>query len=238
MGSRAGAVGLPVACAGRLAAREDVRFGCLVRLAMAAEGSTGPRSDRGCAPANRPALDSTNPPSEAVLTDIDALVSANIGPIVGGLVIVVLALAFAVVGLIRRVRSLGRRLESLTQGSDESSLEAVLGWHLERVKQVVADVQTVAARTAVVERDLQSSFGRIGLVRYNPFEDTGGNQSFALAMLDGRGDGFVVSSLHARAGTRVYAKAIGGGASEAALSDEEGEALRLALAKPIPGGSA
>ena len=57
-------------------------------------------------------------------------------------------------------------------------------------------------------------------------------------MLDGRGDGFIVSSLHARAGTRVYAKAIAGGGSEAALSDEEGEALRLALAKPVPGGSA
>jgi len=140
---------------------------------MAAEGSTGPPADPWCAPANRPALDSTNPPSEAVLTDIDALVSANIGLIVGGLVVVVLALAFAVVGLIRRVRGLGRRLESLTQGSDESSLEAVLGSHLERVRQVVTDVGAVAARTAVVERDLQRSFGRIGLVRFNPFEDTG-----------------------------------------------------------------
>jgi hypothetical protein len=136
------------------------------------------------------------------------------------------------------VRSLGRRLESLTQGSGESSLEGVLGSHLERVRKVVDDVDAVTARTAVVERDLQASFGRIGLVRFNPFEDTGGNQSFALAMLDGRGDGFVVSSLHARAGTRVYAKAITGGSSEAALSDEEGEALRLALAKPVPGGSA
>ena len=144
----------------------------------------------------------------------------------------------AVVGLIRRVRSLGRRLASLTQGSDESSLEAVLGSHLERVKQVVSDVDRVAARTAAVERDLQGSLGRVGLVRFNPFDDTGGNQSFALAMLDGRGDGFVVSSLHARAGTRVYAKAIAGGTSEAALSDEEGEAVRLALAKPAPGGPA
>jgi hypothetical protein len=152
-------------------------------------------------------------------------------------VVVVLALAIAVVGLIRRVRKLSRRLESLTQGSNESSLEAVLGQHLERVRQAIRDVDVVAARTAVLERDLVSSFGRIGLVRFNPFEDTGGNQSFALAMLDGRGDGFVVSSLHARAGTRVYAKAIAAGNSEAALSDEESAALKQALAKPVPGGS-
>ena len=142
------------------------------------------------------------------------------------------------VGLIRRVRRLGARLESITQGSDEQSLEAVLGSHLDRVRQVVKDVDTVAARAAVIERDLQGTFGRIGLVRFNPFEDTGGNQSFALALLDGRGDGIVVSSLHARAGTRVYAKAISSGASESALSDEEAEALRQALAKPVPGGLA
>jgi uncharacterized protein DUF4446 len=139
-----------------------------------------------------------------------------------------------VVGLIRRVRGLGRRLESLTQGSDESSLEAVLGSHLERVRQVVTEVGAVAARTSAVERDLQRSFGRIGLVRFNPFEDTGGNQSFALALLDASSTGFILSSLHSRTGTRVYAKAITDGRSDGALSDEEGEALRLALAGPPP----
>jgi uncharacterized protein DUF4446 len=149
----------------------------------------------------------------------------------------VLLLAAAVVGLIRRVRRLGRRLESLTRGGDESSLEDVLGSHLDRVSQVVREVEGVSARTTTVERDLARTFSRIGLVRFNPFEDTGGNQSFALAMLDGHGDGFVVSSLHARAGTRLYAKAVSGGTSDAALSDEEGEALRQAMARPAPGAT-
>ena len=178
------------------------------------------------------------PAQEDIPIDLDALVSANIGPIVVGLIVVVLALVLAVVGLIRRARKLGRRLESITRGSDEGSLEAVLGTHLERVRQVVHDVDTLAARTAVIERDLIGSLGRVGLVRFNPFEDTGGNQSFALALLDGRGDGFIVSSLHARTGTRLYAKAVAGGASETALSEEESEALRQALAKPAPGAAA
>ncbi len=143
----------------------------------------------------------------------------------------------AVVGLIRRTGRLARRLDSITGGSDQQSLEAVLGSHLERVRQVVRDVETVGARTSVIERDLQGSFGRVGLVRYNPFEDTGGNQSFALALLDGRGDGFVVSSLHSRTGTRIYAKAIAAGASDTALSEEESAALRQALAKPAPGAT-
>jgi len=153
-------------------------------------------------------------------------------------VVVVLALVLAVVGLIRRARTLGRRLDSLTRGSDAQSLEAVLGSHLERVRQVVSEVGRVEARTAIIERDLLATFGRVGLVRFNPFEDTGGNQSFALALLDGRGDGFVISSLHARAGTRVYAKAIVHGSSETALSSEESDALRIALAKPVPGAAA
>jgi len=72
----------------------------------------------------------------------------------------------------------------------------------------------------------------VGLVRFNPFEDTGGNQSFALALTDATGNGFVVSSLHTRTGTRVYAKAIADGRSDGALSEEETEALRRAMAAP------
>jgi hypothetical protein len=153
-------------------------------------------------------------------------------------VIVVLTLAAAVVGLIRRSRNLSRRIESLTRGGDESSLEDVLGSHLDQVRKVVRAVEGLSARTTSVERDLLGAFSRVGLVRFNPFEgDTGGNQSFAVALLDGRGDGFVVSSLHARAVTRMYAKAIAAGASEAALSDEESQALGQALAKPAPGST-
>jgi hypothetical protein len=186
--------------------------------------STGGRLDR--------------PAPEAALNDLNALVSAYIGPIVAGFLVVVLALVIAVVGLIRRSRKLSRRLESLTRGGDEQSLEDVLGAHLDRVRKVVQDIETVNARATALERELQGSFSRVGLVRFNPFEgDTGGNQSFALALLDGRGDGFVVSSLHARAVTRMYAKAIANGTTEAALSDEESQALRLALAKPAPGST-
>jgi hypothetical protein len=98
-------------------------------------------------------------------------------------------------------------------------------------------VDEVAARAAVVEAAQRRAFQRIGLVRFNPFEDTGGNQSFALALLDQAGDGFVISSLHARAGTRVYGKAVAKGTSESNLSAEESEALRLALAMGPPAAS-
>ena len=150
---------------------------------------------------------------------------------------VLILLVLIVVGW-RRTRRLGARLDSLTRGSDERSLEAILEAHLTRVHQVVRELGEVEVRTAILERDLQRTFARVGLVRYNPFEDTGGNQSFALALLDAHGDGFVISSLHARNQTRVYAKGVKGGRSDSAVSDEEAEALRLAMLPPAVAGPA
>ena len=87
--------------------------------------------------------------------------------------------------------------------------------HIDQVYDVAKRLDDVTARTAVLEAAQRRAFQRLGLVRYNPFEDTGGNQSFALALLDADGDGWVLSSLHARNGTRIYAKVIAGGKSDA-----------------------
>jgi hypothetical protein len=134
----------------------------------------------------------------------------------------------------RRIGGLRRRLDRLTRGSDGDSVEAVLDAHLDKVFQVSRDLDELAARSAILEGNMRRAFQRIGVVRFNPFEDTGGNQSFAVAVLDAQGDGFVLSSLHARGGTRVYAKALRNGTSDAALSAEETEALRQALSADRP----
>lgn len=164
--------------------------------------------------------------------DLDAIVRDNLGSVVAVLAIAVLLLLVLAIVEALRIGRLKARLASLTRGSDERSLEAILEAHLTRVHEVVRDIDAVEARTAVLERDLKLAFSRVGLVRFNPFEDTGGNQSFALALLDAHGDGFVMSSLHARSMTRVYAKSVAGGRAEAALSDEEAQALRIATAPP------
>ena len=69
---------------------------------------------------------------------------------------------------------------------------------------------------------------KVGLVRFNPFADTGGNISFAIALLDGRGNGIVISSLHGREGTRIYAKPVEKGESKHHLTGEEKEAITQA----------
>ncbi len=164
------------------------------------------------------------------MDDLNQLVIDNAGAIALVLGLVCLVLLVAVLLLVRRTSRLDQRLAGMTRGGDGKSLESTLEAHLDKVYAVARQVDELGARTTVLERTQTFAFQRHGLVRYNPFEDTGGNQSFALALLDQHGDGFVISSLHTRTATRVYGKAINGGKAEAALSDEEAEALRLALA--------
>ncbi|MEA2621761.1 MAG: hypothetical protein QOH61_671 [Chloroflexota bacterium] len=112
---------------------------------------------------------------------------------------------------------------------DDPALDQILSAQMQRLDALVKDVQGLGARTRSVETVSRQAVQSMGLVRFNPFrEDTGGNLSFALAMLDADDNGIVISSLHSRQTTRVYLKAITAGRADAALSDEESEALRQA----------
>lgn len=145
-----------------------------------------------------------------------------------------LLLLLLVVVQARRIGGLRRRVDGLTRGVEGQSLDAVLHAHLDKVIEVGRELDVLSARSAVQEAVGRRSIQRVGLVRFNPFEDTGGNQSFAIALIDGAGSGIIVSSLHSRTGTRVYAKAVTDGRAEAALSQEETDALGRALAAPAP----
>jgi hypothetical protein len=158
------------------------------------------------------------------------LLRPYLGEIVAVLVAIVVALLVAIAFLARRTRRIEARLAGLTRGADGRSLESILDLRLDRVDDVSRELDEIAARMAVLEGAQRRAFQRVGLVRFNPFEETGGNQSFALALLDAAGDGWVLSSLHARSGTRVYAKSIKAGRGDAALSDEETEAIQQATA--------
>jgi hypothetical protein len=164
--------------------------------------------------------------------DLNAAVAPYVGVAIVGLVVAILVLLVVALLLARRIGRLRRRLDGITRGAEGMSLDAVLDAHVSKVYAVARELDELSARSAVLEAAGRRAIQRVGLVRFNPFEDTGGNQSFALALTDAAGDGFVVSSLHSRTGTRVYAKAITAGRADGALSDEETEALRLATTQP------
>lgn len=76
---------------------------------------------------------------------------------------------------------------------------------------------------------------KVGIIRFNPFSDTGGNQSFSIVLLNSNDDGVIITSLYSREGNRVYGKPIRGGTSEYPLSNEEKEAIEKAKAEKNEG---
>ena len=77
-------------------------------------------------------------------------------------------------------------------------------------------------------KDIRANIQKVGFLRFNPFDDAGGNISFCLALLNAADEGIVISSLHGRDGTRVYAKAVKAGLSESKLTEEEEAAIKNA----------
>jgi hypothetical protein len=130
-----------------------------------------------------------------------------------------------------RVRHLSRQVTALTRGVEGQNLEGVLTAHLETVAQTVRRMETLEQAVGILQAQMPSCLSQVSLVRYDAFEDVGGEQSFSLALLDGQGDGVVLTSVYSRMDVRVYAKAIRNGQASHALSEEERRALRTVAAR-------
>ena len=111
-------------------------------------------------------------------------------------------------------------------------LRGVLEGQARQIQRLEAAVKSLSATDRRQEGLLEGAVRRVGLVRYDAFEDVGGRLSFSCALLDARGNGVVVTSINGRQDTRVYAKPIVEAASHYNLSIEEEEAIRQALAEP------
>jgi Protein of unknown function (DUF4446) len=127
-----------------------------------------------------------------------------------------------------RLRRVENRYRTLTAGTSAGNLEDVLEDHVRQVHRATERVAELDELTHQVERDSRSHIQRLGFLRFNPFRDSGGDQSFAIAMADRDGNGVVISGLHGRDATRVYAKPLAGWESVYPLTDEEQQAIRRA----------
>jgi uncharacterized protein DUF4446 len=142
----------------------------------------------------------------------------------------VLVLVVWVALLQRSEASLRRRLRRVLPSGEATSLDQVLEGQLARLETLSQRLDALNKLQHELEEITQRSIQKVGVVRYNPFSDTGGDQSFAIALLDSLGNGVVVSSLHSRTDTRVFAKQVQAGRSRYPLSDEEQDAIKKALA--------
>ena len=112
--------------------------------------------------------------------------------------------------------------------SGRGSLDDLLDRQLAELAENRAKMDALMAAVERVEGTYAHALQRIGIVRFNPFDDSGGDQSFSVALLDGDENGVVLTSIFARTQCRVYAKPIEKGHSRYQLSAEEEEAVRLA----------
>ncbi|OGE37205.1 hypothetical protein A3B45_05300 [Candidatus Daviesbacteria bacterium RIFCSPLOWO2_01_FULL_39_12] len=120
--------------------------------------------------------------------------------------------------------------KSLFPKGEERDIRIKFKELLQQVLDVKGDVGRFDSRLANFESAQIKHVQKVALKRYNPYQETGGDQSFSLALLDKEGDGFVLTSLHARAGTRVFAKPIKQGLSDVyQLSKEEQETIEEAM---------
>jgi len=105
----------------------------------------------------------------------------------------------------------------------------------ENLKEILSQFQELKGNFEKISKELENlkkenkfNIQKFGIVRFNPFKEIGGNQSFSIALLDGRDDGIVITSLYTKEGNRIFGKPIKGGKSEYLLSEEEKEAIKIA----------
>ncbi len=118
--------------------------------------------------------------------------------------------------------------KKLSRGVEVADLKKVLGNIFEQESQNGKSISNLDKRISYLEEDSKLHIQKIGLVRFNPFRELGGDHSFSLAVLDAEDSGVIITSLHTRDRTRVYMKDIKKGKTSFELSVDEKKALSSA----------
>ncbi len=125
-----------------------------------------------------------------------------------------------------RLRRLSRQMSALSRGVEGRNLEELLVGHMDTVAETVRRMDVLEQAVAVLQAQIPGCLQRVNMVRYDAFDDVGGEMSFSLAMLNATGDGIVLTSVYSRNDVRVYAKSVRNGRASHALSREEERVLR------------
>ncbi|WP_309123361.1 DUF4446 family protein [Paenibacillus sp.] len=152
------------------------------------------------------------------------------GWISAGTVLIVLLFVLWIAALVR-IGRLKRRLNAFVDGSGMPDLESVMRQMHERMNALTSKAEAHAHSIEKLEARSGRMKSNVGVVRYNPFDDRGSDLSFSVAFLDDREDGVVISALHSRDESRVYAKPLEAGASGYPLTPEEKQAISQAKRK-------
>lgn len=144
------------------------------------------------------------------------------------LIISIILMGTAVILLVIWVITLERRITKLLSGKSGASLEEIIARHAGSLEELFHSRTEIQGELAKLDARIKRKMETARTKRFNPFAGTGtgGNQSFATALLDEKGDGVVLSTLYSREKVSIFAKPVKDRTSEFELTEEEQEVLR------------
>lgn len=155
------------------------------------------------------------------LSQYTILITANLPYILLALTTLIFIALLVFISVNIKMNKLNKRYNQMMRGMENANIEELLLAHIEEVRKAVNKVKELDGEYQRLNGIVETAIQKVGMVRFNAFEDTGSDLSFALALLDKKKNGVVLSSIYGRNESRIYAKPIVDGQSTYHLSSEE-----------------
>lgn len=167
------------------------------------------------------------------LTDIVNVLENNMEFVLIGvavLVLILLVLLILTIVNLSQIKKLKKKYTQFMSGSNAQSLEETIAEHLNEIDGLISSNARNEKNIDQLKNQIRFAFQKVGLVKYDAFQEMGGKLSFSLCLLNEKEDGFIINAMHSREGCYTYIKEIIAGNCVIILSEEEKEALEMAKA--------
>lgn len=145
------------------------------------------------------------------------------------LLILIIVLFVLYVNVTLKYNRLKSSYNTFMKGKDGKTLEESMKERVEEIESILKVTKQNRMEIKEINKKLDRDYQKVGIVKYDAFNEMGGKLSFALAMLDGNNSGWVINAMHSREGCYTYVKEILKGESYVELAEEEAEALDKAI---------
>jgi len=159
------------------------------------------------------------------------LSNVDIGYILIGIILIVLILIVLYIVSIVKLSKLKKRYEKFMQGKNAKSLESDISGLFQSIELLKDTTDKNKKDIRVLYKNMERTFQKLGIVKYDAFNQMGGKLSFCLALLNENNDGFILNSVHSADGCYSYTKEIEKGKCSIDLGEEEKKALDQAFGK-------
>ena len=149
------------------------------------------------------------------------------------LLVLIVILFFMVVNVNMKYKRLKSSYSSFMRGRDGKNLEQSILEKFDELDEITEIAKKNRTDIKELFREMQNNYQKVGIVKYDAFNEMGGKLSFALTLLDGNNSGWVINAMHSREGCYTYIKEIVRGESYIELAEEEAESLEQAIYQEV-----